>query len=162
MLFSDIKGKVAVYIDAGNLFYVQKTLGIQVDFLKFKKIFPKKTDFYYFTAYNPKKSSQMKFFSWLATNGYTLVTRKLEYARYGLKGNVDTEITLHLATEGLLYQSIILLSGDGDFVPVVHYLRKHDKTVYTLSTKGHMKESLLKSTRYTDLATYATIIRRDT
>ena len=118
-----------VAIDAGNLFYAQKTLGFHIDLLKFQALFPTKTKFSYFTAYNPAKKKQLKFFSFLARHGYHLVTRKLEYAAHGLKGNVDTEITLHLITEAIQHNEIVILSGDGDFVPVVTYLRNHQKSV---------------------------------
>lgn len=141
-----------IFIDAGNLFFAQKTLQFQIDFLKFKSLFPVNSIFYYFTAFNPYKVSQSKFLVWMKKNGFFLITRELEYSTYGFKGNLDTEITLYLITQGLKHEEIILVSGDGDFLPIVDYLRNKKKTIYAFSTKGHIKTSLLKSTNYFDLA----------
>ena len=49
------------------------------------------------------------------------------------KANCDVDMTLLMATEKDSFDRAIVLSGDGDFLPVLKHLRENGKEVFVLS-----------------------------
>lgn len=61
-------------------------------------------------------------------------------------GNVDTDVTLAVDTMSLLnsFDHFILVSGDGDFIPLLDYLEKQNKYISVVSNKNSFNLYLSK------------------
>jgi uncharacterized LabA/DUF88 family protein len=161
MISKLVKGKTAVFIDASNIYFSQKTLGWRVDFKKLLEYFKKHTNLYRITFYgaiNPDNERERKFHDFLEIIGYTVKHKKIKFIKdesdgeYGghHKGNIDVDLTIdavHLKNE---YDSFILLSGDGDFESLLKYLKAYKKRCLVMSTKGHVSIELIRQAKFMD------------
>lgn len=82
--------------------------------------------------------SRIKFFRKLQEFGYQLQLKpvKLYYQQDGTtqrKANCDVDMAFYLMKEIINYDRVLVLSGDGDFLPVLKYLRKIGKEIIILS-----------------------------
>jgi len=82
--------------------------------------------------------ARIKFFRKLQEFGYYLRLKpvKLYYQHDGTtqrKANCDVDMAFYLMREIKNYDRILVLSGDGDFLPVLKYLRKIGKEIIILS-----------------------------
>ncbi len=145
--------KAAVFIDAANVIYSQRTLGWQIDFKKlmdyFKNNYQLDNVFFYF-AYIKDDQKQQGFFDKLRKWGYRIKTKevKLISQRDGAvmkKGNLDVELTIDAVKDIRHYSTAILMSGDSDFHALVKYLQGKSKKVVVISSKGHVAKELIDS-----------------
>ena len=79
-----------------------------------------------------------KFYLKLEQFGYKLFLKPVKlYEQEGgmtrRKANCDVDMAFHLMKEKDNFDRVIILSGDGDFLPVLKYLRKLGKEVIILS-----------------------------
>lgn len=96
----------------------------------------------YYTALLEEESGNvplMGLVDWLSFNGYTVVTKPAkEYKRHDgtmrTKGDMDIEIAVD-AMKATWADHIILFSGDGDFVPLVHALKERGTLVTVVSSR---------------------------
>ncbi len=77
---------------------------------------------------------RVKFYKKLETFGYELHLKPVkQYAQEdgGIrrKANCDVEMTFHLMKEHTHVDGVVVLSGDGDFLPVLKHLKQHGKDV---------------------------------
>ena len=80
-----IKGKTAVFIDAANIFYSQRTLGWRIDYEKLAVYLRKETDLdgmYYYTGVIKQKEGQRAFLEKLESFGYTVTAKLVMRAKY--------------------------------------------------------------------------------
>ena len=56
--------------------------------------------------------------------------------RFHKKGDCDVDLTVEAIRRRKKYDTLFLLSGDGDFVPLVSYLKQCQKQVVVMSTRG--------------------------
>lgn len=82
--------------------------------------------------------NRVRFFQKLQGFGYTLVLKPVK--TYNdldgnplRKANCDVEMTLFMVREKDSFDRAIVLSGDGDFLPVLKHLREHGKEVLVLA-----------------------------
>ncbi len=85
-----------------------------------------------------KHLSRIRFYIKLQKFGYQLFLKpvKLYHQKDGRterKANCDVDMAFHLMKEKEKYQRVVILSGDGDFLPVLKYLKKTGKDVVILS-----------------------------
>ncbi|MBI2622303.1 NYN domain-containing protein [Candidatus Microgenomates bacterium] len=145
--------KAAVFIDAANVIYSQRTLGWQIDFKKLYQYFKenyKLDSVYFYFAYVKENSKQQGFFNKLRSWGYKIRTKEVKIIRQNdgtfiKKGNLDVELTIDAVKDLKFYSTAILMSGDSDFHALVRYLQKRDKKVVVISSKGHVSFELLKA-----------------
>lgn len=82
--------------------------------------------------------NRVRFYRKLESFGYTLILKPVK-TYYDAndnpvrKANCDVDMTLMMATEKDSFDRAIVLSGDGDFLPVLKYLRQNGKEVLVLS-----------------------------
>ena len=81
---------------------------------------------------------RVKFYLKLEQFGYDLFLKpvKMYDQEDGMtrrKANCDADMTFHLMKEKDNFDRVVILSGDGDFLPVLKYLRKSGKEVIILS-----------------------------
>ncbi len=83
-----------------------------------------------FTYYDPDNKSQVDFIHALSLMGYRVVARPLRRLASGaVKGDIDLELALAVLDEAPYLDEIVLVTGDGDFVPLVNRLVQQGKLV---------------------------------
>lgn len=155
-----INGKVAVFIDAANIIYSQRTLKWHISFKKLAKYLKSSCNlivlnFYY--ASREENQKQKIFFSILKDSGYKIITKQVKLIKQEdgtilVKGNLDVELALDAFEQAEFYDSIILLSGDSDFETLLKRLRSKNKTVLVISARKHIARELINiSNKYIPL-----------
>lgn len=81
---------------------------------------------------------RVRFYCNLEKFGYTLFLKPVKHYEqrdetFVRKANCDVEMTLQMLLEESNFDRAVVLSGDGDFLPVLRYLRKKGKDVVVLS-----------------------------
>lgn len=155
------KDRIALFIDAANIFYSQKTLGWRVDYEKFWEYWSKQGKIvgaYFYTAVVSTNKKQLDFFNALKRIGYTVVTREVKVIHDRKnkvtiqKGNFDVKLAIDIVLKAKEFDIAVLASGDSDFEPVIEYLRSVKKKVIVISARGHVaKELIKKSNEYLPL-----------
>lgn len=147
------KKRLAIFIDAANIFYSQKTLGWRVDYEKFLSYWKKQgkvTGAYFYTAVISTNQKQLKFFKALKKIGYTVITREVKVIKDSKnkktiqKGNFDVKLAIDIVLKEKEYDMAILASGDSDFEPVLEHLKTIRKKVVVVSARGHIARELIK------------------
>lgn len=148
------KKKIAIFIDAANILYSQQTLGWEIDYKKFLSFFKKGFQLVCANFYSGKISKnarQNKFFKKMESLGYKVITKEVKWIRdkngkiLKGKGNLDIELAIDLTQSIDLYDTLILASGDSDFEPAVSFARQKGKTVFVVSSRGHVSKELIKA-----------------
>jgi len=161
MIQNFAKGRTAVFIDASNVYFAERTLGWKIDFLKLLAYFRKNTELTqitFYSAINPENSAERKFHDFLEINGYVVKHKKIKFIkdprdqeRGGYhKGNIDVDLTTDAVHYKNDYDTCILLSGDGDFESLLIYLKKFHKRCIVFSTKGHVSFELIRQAKFVD------------
>ena len=147
--------RAALFIDGSNIFYTQKTLGWEIDFLKVYQYFDSKFAMYnafYYTAEPPEDDEEnRKKYHEYRLSSYTMRLKKLKEIRdvkgkiVAKKANLDIEMVLDMFNTKDNYDLAVLFTGDSDFVRSVELLRTHGKQVFVFSTKGHSGLDLINA-----------------
>jgi len=153
---------IYIFIDASNLWEVQKAKGKFFDYEKLRNFIKEKFNspiikVFYYTAYPAEGTrdysldGRHKFYTFLK-KGLGFMIRKKELKRISVvtkngegveeKGNMDVEITIDALHNIEKYNIAVLFSGDSDFLALVSYLRRADKRVYIFSSKNNISEEL--------------------
>jgi len=159
MISRFIKGKTAVFIDAANILYSQKTLGWKIDYLKLKEYLKKESEVISLNYYTGKVGSldkQLKFIQKLQYIGYKVISKELKLIKltdnkFLQKGNLDIELALDAFRTKNEYETLLLFSGDSDFSYLLDLLKLEGKRVIVFSTRKHISIDLLKRAKYVDL-----------
>jgi uncharacterized LabA/DUF88 family protein len=147
-----IKGRVAIFIDAANILYSQQTLGWQIDYEKLIDYFKTRTELvsaHFYSGTRSEKKNQTKFFKKMQSFGYTVTTKEVKWIKdnHGKilkgKGNLDIELALDMSSITPNYDTVILLSGDSDFAPLIQLVKRKKKKVIVISTKYHIAKELI-------------------
>jgi uncharacterized LabA/DUF88 family protein len=136
--------KIAAFVDGANLYATAKALGFDIDYRRLLKEFQGRgyliRAFYYTTLVeNDEYSSIRPLVDWLDYNGYTVVTKAAReftdgMGRRRIKGNMDIELTIDALNIAEKVDEIYLLSGDGDFRPLVEELQRRGVRVSVVSS----------------------------
>ncbi len=146
-------GKVAVFIDAANIIHCYGDTGWKIDLKKLKKYFESKctlVGIYYYSAFFEESTKQTSFFEMLSRKGFIMRTKKIRKitnhdGTITLKGNCDTDIVVDAVSMSNKYDTAVIMSGDSDFVSLVHLLRGQKKKVIVISTRGHVAKDLIQA-----------------
>ncbi|OGY86509.1 MAG: hypothetical protein A2458_02250 [Candidatus Kerfeldbacteria bacterium RIFOXYC2_FULL_38_9] len=139
------------------LFYLKQKYGVQTalyfggieihdfpfDYQKQKSV-PVKALIKYFTGHKMQRIEILhslktaKFYARLQLFGYLLYLKpvKTYYQQGGVikkKANCDVDMTFHLMRLQQEFDGVVILSGDGDFLPVLQYLQNQEKEVVILA-----------------------------
>lgn len=125
------------FVDASNIIYGARAEGWFIDqkkllqYLK-NKFAVSKAFFYY--GKDSKNNKQQKFLKRLEEFGYIL--RVKEIKRYGTKSkaNCDVDLTMDILLNLKKYQRAIMLTGDGDFLPLIQYIVKQKKEIVVIAS----------------------------
>ncbi len=137
------------YIDGQNLYLGTTSEGWKVDFFKFRKFLKEKykvSEAYYFLGYLNEDMQDL--YDDLQKAGFIVTFREHNKNMSGTKkGNVDTDIVFTMMKNYIeedKERKIILVSGDGDYKKVVHYLIKKNQFLKILFPNQKFASSLYK------------------
>ena len=157
------KNIIYVFIDASNLWAVQKSKGRFFDYQKLRKFIQEEfnglsIEIFYYTAYPTEGTrdyslnGKHRFYTFLK-KGLGFIVRKKKLKRIIItteegqsieeKGNMDVEITIDALHHINKYQIAVLFSGDSDFLALMTYLRNRGKKVYVFSSKNKDRKSVV-------------------
>lgn len=159
MLSNFIKGRVYVFIDAANILYSQQTLGWRVDYGKLKRWLERECalcGLFFYTGHVGDNEKQQSFLQKLQGLGYSVKSKEVKRIRlsdntYILKGNLDVELTIDVMKSMQNFDTMVLMSGDSDFAPLLDEVRMQKKRVIVMSTKGRVARELLERAKYVNL-----------
>jgi Uncharacterized conserved protein len=147
------KRKVGLFVDLSNIFLsvrqLQQSLGKQLrtDYealLKFAQSRGRLTVAKMYTAYNPERQQETLFFLAMRRLGYQIVREPLIKSHTGENhGNLDTVIAYDITMEAPYLDVIILVSGDGDFAPLIRRLNYSGKYVIVIGVEGCTNANLI-------------------
>jgi len=159
MIKQFVKGRVCVFIDAANILYSQQSLRWKVDYEKLKKYLEKECDLraiYFYTGRVGANDKQNSFIKKLESFGYIVKAKevkriKISKSSYEWKGNLDVELTIDVLRSINKFDTLILMSGDSDFAPLLDAVKIQNKRVLVMSTKGHISKELLDRAKYVNI-----------
>ena len=145
----------AIFIDAENLYFIQKALGWEIDFERLYNFVATKYNIYnafYYTVTDPTNDAfeeKNQFLASLSLIGYTVRKKEVKVIRVGdkykKKGNLDIEMVIDMFNTKELYERALLFSGDSDFERAIELLRSHGKESVVISTKGFVSRELINA-----------------
>ncbi len=152
-------GRVYVFIDAANILYSQQSLRWRVDYAKLKDYFKNECDLkgiYFYTGRIGNNQRQNDFLDKLVKLGYIVKAKevkriKISKTDYQWKGNLDVELTIDVLANIENFDTLVLMSGDSDFAPLLDTVKSKHKRAIVMSTKGHIAKELLERAKYINL-----------
>jgi len=148
--FDTDKERVGIFVDIQNVYYGAKdSFNGKVDFQKLLNNVLKKRKLVKANVYLiDSKVNNRKFMDCLNLLGYTIRIKNLKIRGDGSsKGNSDIEMAIDVLNECDKIDTAALITGDGDFVPLVEYLKSKNIRVevysfskYKNSTAYDLKE----------------------
>lgn len=101
-------------------------------FYYIKRKFKTRKIFFYFGK-DEQNKKQTKFLKKLESFGYTLRVKQIK--RYGKrqKANCDVDLTMDMLLLKDKYERAVVLTGDGDFLPLFEYLKKQGKDIIIIA-----------------------------
>lgn len=140
----------AAYIDGANLHNGVRRLGWDFDYARFRVWLREKygvEQAYLFLGLMPKYKD---LYTRLQEQGYTLVFREVVYDGNGkAKGNCDADLVVAAMRDVFedKFDSVVLVSSDGDYAPLVKFLLDKGKMGWIISPyKTEQCSVLLKRT----------------
>lgn len=143
------------FIDSQNLNLGSQRMGWKVDWRKFREYLRKEygvSHAYMFIGY---MSENEQLYEYMHELGYLVVLKptvdvapsendqKKDKEKPAVKGNVDADLVLYAMKEFPNYEKAVIVSGDGDFLGLVEYLREQGKLAKIL-TPNWQYSSLFK------------------
>jgi len=133
------------FIDSQNLNLSTLRLGWKLDFYRFRKYLKEKYNVkiaYLFIGYLPENQD---LYNSLQKYGYILIFKPTLKNKDGrVKGNCDAELVLQAMIDYQNYDKAVIVSGDGDFHCLVHYLAQQNKLEKVIVPDRQNYSALLK------------------
>ena len=150
--------RVAVFIDTQNMYYSARNLyGQKVNFGNIVKEAVGERQLISATAYvvATKQGDETPFFEALGKAGIRIKEKQLmEYLSGVKKADWDVGITVDAIAALDMVDTIILISGDGDFVNLARFVQNHGRRFEVMSfretTAGTLVEAADKYTNFSD------------
>jgi uncharacterized LabA/DUF88 family protein len=123
----NINQRVGVFVDVSNLYHSAKNIyQSRVNFAELIKTAVSQRQLIRAFAYVVKADilEEQNFFEALKISGFELKAKDLQtFAGGAKKGDWDVGIAIDAITLAPKIDVVVLVTGDGDFLPLVHYLR---------------------------------------
>jgi uncharacterized LabA/DUF88 family protein len=97
-------------------------------------------------AFVPKKESHENLINALSFQGWRVITKPIRTLPDGsIKANMDLDMAIEILQTSPYLEEIVLITGDGDFVPIIDLLSKMGKRVWVIGTrKGSVAIDLIR------------------
>lgn len=159
---------MAVFIDAANIFYSQRTLKWHIDYKKLAEYLKSRvnlTGIFYYTGLVGSLEKQQSFLKKLKSLGYRFTSKEVKFIKIPgatdiPKGNLDVELALDAYRMRSEFDTIILFSGDSDFAYLLDVLKQEGKRTIVVSMRGHISKELLGRAKYIDLPKLRSLIEK--
>src|SRR6201986_589124 len=137
--------KAALFIDGANLHATAKALRFDIDYRRLLAEFGGRYNllraFYFTPTFEDQEYSSIRpLVDWLDYNGFTVVTKPAKgfvgatTGRRKMKVNMGIELSVEAMQLAEHLDESVLLSGDGDFRPLVEALQRRGVRVTVIST----------------------------
>ena len=144
---------IIIFVDNSNLFHSFQNLKFHCDYSKLKAVITRNRNLLEINLYTglmyPVREKEKAWFNSLYKMGYTVKTQAIKVAPDGKKLEKRIDVLMAIDIISSAYETdvdtIVIVSGDSDFVPAVKKLKDLDKTVEVWSFKN------LLSTQISDL-----------
>lgn len=142
--------KAAIFIDGSNLFYACKIFSkdYEINLIKLREFLSEDRELlraYFYGSFNPQKQEQIKFHHFLQENGFTVRVTPLRWRgdKFIEKG-ADVRLVTDMLTLGLrgAFDTVILVSGDSDFVDAVEEMKRAGIRVEVAMFEGAISSEL--------------------
>lgn len=150
--------RVAIFIDAANLYHAASNVGININYTHLLSILKAKSKVcrvFLYTGVEPTNEKQQKFISGMQRQGYQVVSKEVIRREDGSrKANLDVELAFDMVDLADTYDTAVLVSGDGDFTFPVKKVQSRGKRVEVVSFGSSTSVALSKvADSYLDLET---------
>ena len=134
------------FIDGSKLHCsIKKDLGWNLDNNKFRRYLTDKYSVsiaYYFMGYHSKY--EYLYYS-LKRAGYELVFKPTTIKPDGeIKGNVDSDMVFSIRDKADEFDNAIIVAGDGDYLPIIDYLKNNNKLLRIIIPNKNSYSALLR------------------
>jgi len=143
--------RVGVFVDVANLLYSARTLRITIDFGKLLDFLRGNRRLVRAQAYcptSPQSGEEQMFLQAVKGLGYRITTKNYKTFSSGAKkADLDLDLCMDVVrlVEGKAVDSIVLVSGDSDFIPMLDYCSDHGVRVEVAAVDEAMSATLRQS-----------------
>jgi len=146
---------VGVFIDGANLHASARQMGVDLDYAQLlPRLLPKNTPasaIHFYSGYDPNNLQQRRLHRDLQQMGVQLHLKEVtQFANGATKANLDGQIIVDLLTN--TFAHVILISGDGDFLPALKYLRDQGVQITVAAFGKNTNQELQQNFPFRDLA----------
>lgn len=132
-----------MFVDVQNIYHTTGRRRVNYEVLK-DILDNGNSVFVAFKSYNPKDAGDNKFIDALALIGYRVITKPIRELPDGIvKANMDMEMAMEILGQAPHLEEIVIVSGDGDFAPLVNYLVGQGKYVILVGPEGFTARELI-------------------
>lgn len=138
------RNATALFIDASSLYAATAAFDVEFDFSRLLSEFesddgPPMAFYYALESNDPDQSSVRPLLGWLSHNGYTVIAKPIKEftdssSRRKLTGAIGVDLAVNAMQLAEQLGHMVLLSGDGDFEPVVRAMQRRGVRVTVVST----------------------------
>jgi uncharacterized LabA/DUF88 family protein len=152
--------KTNIYIDAANIILSARDSGLDFDMIKLiihlKDKYKSNTIVYFTAKFNDHSEIYLK----LKELNIEIFFKESYLEKNRLKANCDVEIShrITLDIENNLVNTIILVSGDGDFVSLLDYAKSKLESVICFSSHPKHTSTMIKTREYLKVTYLSDII----
>ncbi len=142
---------IYAFIDSQNLNLGVLSQGGKLDFRKFRQYLKLKHNVSKAFLFIGYVEENKVLYDYLKRSGYICVFKKIiEYKDKDIvvKGNIDADLVLHTMIEFPHYDKAIIVSGDGDFYPLIEYLKEKNKLLKVITPNKKYSSLLLEFMPY--------------
>lgn len=148
--------RVGVFVDGANMYYAARHHGGRLNFKELLKAAVAGRKLIRAISYVIKSDApeEKTFFDALDKLGYEVKFKDLQIFLGGKKkADWDVGIAMDMVKMAEALDVLVLVSGDGDYLPVVEYLQNHGKLVEVISFADNTSSRLSeKADEFQDLA----------
>mgnify|MGYP003573662376 FL=1 len=129
--------RVAIFIDGENIHYSAKHLNMRLDYLKLcrKLAGPRRlVRSYFYTALSSQSEGKIDFVNFLKLNGFAVVTKEVKSfndaeGSRNVRSCLDMQLAINVMEMAPTLDTVIICTGDGDFVPLVEAVGRSGRHV---------------------------------
>lgn len=154
------RDRVAIFIDGENIHYSAKHLNMRLDYLKLcrKLAGPRRlVRSYFYTALSSQSEGKIDFVNFLKLNGFSVVTKEVKSfndteSSRNVRSCLDMEMAINVMELAPTLDTVIVCTGDGDFVPLVNAVARTGRHVEVCALREMTSTDLIAAADvYTDL-----------
>ncbi|WP_322794658.1 NYN domain-containing protein [Thermoflexus sp.] len=143
--------RVAIFVDINNIFYAVREAhgGARVNYEKLREWAARQGELVLaaaFMAYDPGHSEQIEFMNALGRIGFRVEAFPVRLENGGRQrhGNADVALAAQAVLHAARFDRMILVSGDGDFEPLIGLLQAQGKEVWVAAPRNALSAVLAR------------------